>query len=107
MNKQDSPCENVSLLTDGHTQVLPWSQAQQTMQLCRVLTDISQQQLYPEQNTENNNKNVAKWFWRLSLAALNTRIWILYSCPVIKKPNLPIIKIPSLLVNSLSLLLPH
>lgn len=104
MNKQDSSCEKVSLLTDGHTQGLPWSQAQQTMQLCRVLTDISQQQLYPEQNTENSNKNVAKWFGRVSLAALNTRI---YSCPVINKPNLPIIKIPSLLVNSLSPLLPH
>lgn len=102
MNKQDSSRGNVSLLTGRHTQGLHWSQAQQTMQFCRVLTDTSQQQLYPEQNTEDNNKNDAKWFSWVSLTALNTNIWILYSNPVIDIPNLPIIKIPRLLVNSLT-----
>lgn len=68
MKKQDPSHGKSSLLADRHTQEFRPESAQQTMQLCWVLTDTSQQQLYPEQNTEDNSKNHARAFQRPSTA---------------------------------------
>lgn len=113
MNKQDSTPLGSGQLTDRHTQIIHASQALHAVQLCWVLTDTSQQQLYPKQNRENNNESDA---WRFgiifcpcttAIAAHSGCSSILLpqfnSCPLIYMPNLSTIKIPRLLVNSLSL----
>lgn len=90
-----------------------YSQPLHAVQLYWVLTDTSQQQLYPKQNRKNNNENDACRFgtiFCLCRAAIPTHSGCLSillpqlnSCPLIYIPNLAIIKIPELLVNSLSL----
>lgn len=112
MNKQDSTPLGISRLTDRQTQIIHSSQPLQTVQLCWVLTDTSQQQLYPKQNRENNHESDACWFvtifclCRAAIAAHSGCSSILLpqlnSCPLIYTPNLATIKIPWLLVNSLS-----
>lgn len=100
-------------LTDRHTHIIHSSQAHHTVQLCWVLTDTSQQQLYSKWNRENNNESDA---WRclalfcLCMAAIAAHSGCssillpeLDSCPLIYIPNLAAIEIPRLLVNSLSL----
>lgn len=109
MNKQDSSPQGTSRLTDRHTQIIPLH----AVQFCWVLTDTSQQQLYPKQNRENNNESDACRFitifclCRAAIAAHSGCSSILLpqfnSCPLIYIPNLATIKIPRLLVNSLSL----
>lgn len=80
-----------------------------TVQLGRVLTDTSQQQLYPKQNTEDNNERgarpVGNYFSAAAIYSGCRSILPLRfnSCPLIYNPNLATIKIPELLVNSLSL----
>ncbi len=112
MNKQDSTPLGTRWLTDRQTQIIHSSQPLQAVQLCRVLTDTSQQQLYPKQNRENNHESDASWFvtifclCRSAIAAHSGCSSILLpqlnSCPLIYTPNLATIKIPWLLVNSLS-----
>lgn len=113
MNKQDSTPLGGGRLTDRHTQIIHSSQALHAVQLCWVLTDTSQQQLYPKQNREDNNKSDA---WRfVTIFCLCTTANAAHSgcssilppqfnsCPLIYIHNLATIKIPRLLVNSLSL----
>lgn len=113
MNEQNSTPLGTSRLTDRHTQIIHSSQTLHAVQLCWVLTDTSQQQLYSEQNRENNNESDACWFvttfglCEATIAAHSGCSSILLpqlnSCPLIYIPNLATIKIPRLLVNSLSL----
>lgn len=89
------------------------AQTQHAVQLCRVLTDTSQQQLYSKQNRENGSERDAR---RLpTLLPVNgccrNTVWMLRhpaatstSCPLICIINLTI-NIPRLLVNSLLTLL--
>lgn len=113
MNKQDSTPLGGGRLTDRHTQIIHSNQALHAVQLCWVLTDTSQQQLYPKQNREDNNKSDA---WRfVTIFCLCTTANAAHSgcssilppqfnsCPLIYIHNLATIKIPRLLVNSLSL----
>lgn len=88
------------------------SQPLHAVQLCWVLTDTSQQQLcYPKQNRENNNESLAFvtiFHLRRAVVAAHSgcpRILLpqLNSCSLIYITNLATIKIPGLLVNSLSL----
>lgn len=113
MNKQDSTPLGTSQFTDRHTQIIHASQPLHAVQLCWVLTDTSQQQLYPKQNRENNNESDACRFvtifclCRAAIEAHSGCSSILLpqfnSCPLIYITNLATIKIPRLLVNSLSL----
>lgn len=97
-------------LTDRHTHIIHSSQAHHTVQLCWVLTDTSQQQLYSKWNRENNNESDA---WRclalfcLCMAAIAAHSGCssillpeLDSCPLIYIPNLAAIEIPRLLVTA-------
>lgn len=79
------------------------------MQLWWVLTDTSQQQLYPKQKRKNNNESDACWRVTTFCSCLPGRaarsgcLPQLNSCPLIYITNLATIEIPGLLVSCLSL----
>lgn len=102
LNNQDSSPLGTSRLTDRHTQMIHSSQPLHACSTAWVLTDTSQQQLYPKQNRENNNESDACRFvtiFDLSRAAIAAHSGCLRTLPSNLHSS---IKIPMLLVNSLS-----